>query len=332
MNATVKQQILDTVRAYERIVIVRHVRPDGDAVGASRGLRDLLRNAFPDKKIDVVNDDMADYLAFTGPDDEPWTKEDYAGALAVCVDTGNVARLANKTALKADKVIRIDHHPDVENYADLSWVEDFRSSCCEMITDLALSFPDVLPLTKTAAEYLYMGIVTDSGRFRFKEVTGETLRMASVLLDMGLDTERLYANLYLDDVSKLRVNSYVYSRMKITEHGVASILMSKSAQEKYGLTNEAAGMTVNLLDSIRGSLIWIAFIEVDDTEHPGKTIFRVRLRSRFAAVNGLAEQYGGGGHECASGATCHSRREMTRLIADADRLLAEYKQTHDGWL
>lgn len=333
MNELVKQQILDAIAVSDRIVICRHVRPDGDAVGASYGLKTLIRHAFPNKEVRVINDDRADYLAFMGPEDESWPKEAYTDALAICLDTANTARLANKKALKAATVIKIDHHPDVEAYGDVSWVEDFRSSCCEMIADLALSFPDVLPMQIQAASDLYLGIVTDTGCFRYSNVSAETHRIAAGLLEKGrIDTEWMYANLYLDDVAGLKVNSYVYGHMKITDHGVASVLMSKAVQEKFDLTNEAAGMAVNLLGGIRSSLIWIAFIEVDDTEHPGKTIFRVRLRSRFVAINGLAEKYGGGGHENASGATCRSRREMARLLADADALLDEYKRTHDGWL
>ena len=80
------------------------------------------------------------------------------------------------------------------------------------------------------------------------------------------------------------------------------------------------------MDSIKGSLIWIAFIDNGD-----KTI-RVRLRSRFVTINTLAEAYHGGGHAMASGATCYSRKEMNALIADADKLLGEFKASNEGWL
>ena len=79
------------------------------------------------------------------------------------------------------------------------------------------------------------------------------------------------------------------------------------------------------MDSIRGSLIWIAFIE-------GESEIRVRLRSRFVTVSEIAERYNGGGHACAAGATVYSRAEMKKLIAEADKVLGEYKATHEGWL
>ena len=80
------------------------------------------------------------------------------------------------------------------------------------------------------------------------------------------------------------------------------------------------------MDSIKGSLIWIAFIEAEDGT------IRVRLRSRFVTISEVAERYGGGGHACASGATVHSRKEMKALLADADARLADYKESNEGWL
>jgi phosphoesterase RecJ-like protein len=96
-------------------------------------------------------------------------------------------------------------------------------------------------------------------------------------------------------------------------------------QKKFSLTNEQASTAVSHLDSIKGSLIWLAFIDGNDG-------IRVRLRSRFLPVNPLAEKYGGGGHACACGATVHSKKEMKALISDADALLSDYKKNNEGWL
>ena len=84
---------------------------------------------------------------------------------------------------------------------------------------------------------------------------------------------------------------------------------------------------VSYLDSIKNSLIWLAFIDSDNSDE-----IRVRLRSRFVTINKLAEKYNGGGHACASGATVRDEAHMMELIAEADKLLCEYKQTNEGWL
>jgi phosphoesterase RecJ-like protein len=223
-------------------------------------------------------------------------------------------------------MIKLDHHINVNPYGDLLWVEEEASSCCEMIVSFYDTFKDSLTLTPEAALYLYTGMVTDSGRFRFRSVSGETLRLAGILLSCGIDTDTLYAHLYLNDFDVLKFRAEVYRKMKITENGVAYIHVTEKMQEKFNLSREDASAVVSALDSIKGSLIWIAFIDNGD-----KTT-RVRLRSRFVTINSLAERYHGGGHAMASGATVYSRKEMNALIAEADTLLADYKANHGGWL
>ena len=95
--------------------------------------------------------------------------------------------------------------------------------------------------------------------------------------------------------------------------------------KEYGITLEQASACVSYMDSIKNSLIWIAFIDADEN-------IRVRLRSRFVTVNQIAEKYEGGGHASASGATVHSIEQMNELLAEADRVLGEYKQANEGWL
>lgn len=171
-------------------------------------------------------------------------------------------------------------------------------------------------------------MVTDSGRFKYEGVSGETLRLAGILLDQGINTEWLFANLYLDEFDQLKFKSHVYEKMQITENGVAYIYIDKAMQEEFNLSQEDASASISYLDSIKGCLSWLAFIESGDE----KGTIRVRLRSRFAAINTVAENYRGGGHACASGATVYSMDEVNSLIADTDALIKNYKETHEGWL
>jgi phosphoesterase RecJ-like protein len=147
-----------------------------------------------------------------------------------------------------------------------------------------------------------------------------------MLLDMGIDSDRIYANLYMKDFDTLKFQAYVYQRIKRTESGVAYLYVNRAMQKKFGMGMEDASASVSYMDSIRDSLIWLAFIECEDGS------IRVRLRSRFVTVSELAEQYGGGGHACAAGATVHNKKEMKALLSEADRLLRDYKANHEGWL
>ena len=326
MNEEIKSRILGKIKEYDRIVISRHIRPDGDAVGSSLGLREILRLTYPEKDIRVINEDFSDYMAFLGREDAPADDGFYSDALGIVVDTATEERISNGKIKLCREIIKIDHHVDIKPYGDISWVEDKRAAACEMIADFYLSFKDELKISKEATLYIYTGIVTDSGRFKYESSNGDTLRCAAAMLDKGVDTESLFSNLYLDDFSFLKYKAYILNKLKITENGVAYLYVDKAMQEKFGLSREDASNSVSFMDSIKGSIIWIAFIDNGD-----ETI-RVRLRSRFVTVNRLAEKYHGGGHERASGATVYSKKEMKALIKEADALIKEYKASNGGWM
>lgn len=328
MNCAVKEQILQKIKEYDRIMLFRHVRNDGDCVGATKGLKRILQLTWPQKEVYLIDDEFSEYLEFLGPDDTPVSDELYADALGIVIDTATAARISNKKYTLCKELVKIDHHIPIENYGDIIWVEEERSSACEMIADFYATFRDQLKIDSDAATYIYTGMVTDSGRFKYEGVTGETMRNAGILLDVGVDTQTLYAHLYLDEYEYLKFKARIYQCMQITENGVAYVYIDKAIQEEFGLSLEQASACVKHLDSIRNCICWIAFIENGDAENS----IRVRLRSRFVHINPIAEKYHGGGHACASGATVYSQEEAEHLIQDADMLVKEYKQTHTDWL
>lgn len=326
MNTQALTPILDKIKAYDHIILFRHRRPDGDCLGASKGLQHILRLSFPGKVIDLPESDTSDYLAFLGSDDPALPDEAYRNALGIVVDTGDAERISNPRYALCRELIKIDHHPDRDAYAGLSWVEEHSASCCEMIAAFYTHFQHELRMDQQAAALLYTGIVTDSGRFRYPEVNGDTLRYAAALLDAGVDTQRLFAQLYLRDAASFRFQAYVYEHLQLTENGVAYLRIDAQTQQRFGLSFEDASAAIGYLDSIRGCLCWLAFIDApDDT-------IRVRLRSRFVAINTLAERHHGGGHTFASGATVYSKDEIQSLIAEADALVHNYKAERSDWL
>ncbi len=328
MNTQVKKNILEKIKKYDRILIFRHVRPDGDCVGATKGLKEILKLSFPEKQIYLIAQDIPQYLEFMGEDDTEIAEELYKDALGIVLDTASEARISNKNYKLCKELIKIDHHIDMEPYGDISWVEEDKSSACEMVVEFYDTFRNELKINSEAATHLYTGMVTDSGRFKFSGVNGDTMRHAGVLLDVGVDTDILFARLYLEAFEYLKFKAHIYEKMQITENGVAYIYIDQEMQKRFGLTLESASACVGCLDSIRGCICWIAFIENGDEENS----IRVRLRSRFVHINSVAEKYRGGGHACASGATVYGKDEVDALLKDADEKVKEYKETHEGWL
>ena len=301
MNYEIKKQILDKIKEYDRIMLFRHVRPDGDCMGATKGMKRILQLSFPQKQILLIDSELPQYLAFMGPDDEPVDEALYADALGIVLDTASEARISNKNYKLCKEVIKIDHHIPLEHYGNINWEEEHRSSACEMVVDFYETFKDELTIDSEAATHLYTGLVTDSGRYKYSGVNGDTLRCGAALLDVGVDTDTLFARLYLEAFEYLKFKAHVYNRMQITENGVAYLYVDCAMQEQFGLTKEMASATVGCLDAIRGCICWMVFIENGDED---KSI-RVRLRSRFCHINSLAEKYRGGGNQQTPGAPGH---------------------------
>ena len=325
MNDTVNL-ILDKIKEYDTIVIGRHFRPDGDAMGSTMGLRRIISLSFPEKKVYLSNEDYSGYLSFLGEEGEKPDEETISSSLAIIIDTATRDRVSDKRLLKAKEVIKIDHHIETDSYGDISWVEEDRSSASEMIAYFYSLFSSVLRIDSAAATFIYTGMNTDSGRFRFASTSGDTLRLAALMLDQGVDIEKLQANLDLKSYDFYRYQADVFSKIRMTEHGVAWLMVDRAMQKKWNLTREDASESIGFMSAIKGAICWIAFIENEDGS------IRVRLRSRFMTINQVAEKYRGGGHDRASGATCYTMEEVLSLVKDADEATRQFKEKGEYWI
>ena len=121
MNEDIKLKILNKIKEYNRIIICRHIRPDGDAAGSTLGLRRILRLTYPQKEIYVINDDYSRDMAFLGEEDAQREDSFYTGALIIVIDTGSEDRVSNSRLGLAKEMIVIDHHIEREPYGAISW-------------------------------------------------------------------------------------------------------------------------------------------------------------------------------------------------------------------
>ena len=319
MELSQKQALLEKIKAFDRIVIMRHQRPDGDAVGSTLGLRAILRASFPEKDVRVINSDRSARVAFLGEEDGEVDPSFYESALGIVVDTANRERIANPCYQICRELVKLDHHPNVDPYGDLVVVDDRCAAASELVTDFAMSFAEELTITPEAATCLYAGIVDDSGRFRFESVSPNTLRLAAALLAVGVDTEYMFEQLYLGSFEALKFRAWVLENIQKSANGVLYLTVTLDTIKRFGITQEEASFSVVEMSGIKGSPVWLVCIENNDGTA------RVRLRSRHIVINDLAERYGGGGHKYASGASLPSTKELHHLVAEADALVAAYK-------
>lgn len=318
----IKQQILNKIEEYQTIIIIRHVRPDGDCVGSALGLREILRASYPEKRILSVARPRSAFFDFLDPDDADVGVETYREALVIVVDTANRDRIDNDNYVHAPFLIKIDHHIPVEDYGHINYVREDMPATALIIADFYKTFKDKLKITTAAARALFTGVVTDTGRFKYPRVGAAILNLTAMLLECGFDMTEIYSYLYVKDKDDYKLQGYILRKFKTTPHGVAYFIITRRLLKKFALAPDAASALINVLDSIKGHIVWIFFIENKEG------VFRVRLRSRHVPINELAARYEGGGHAQAAGATVYNRRQIKKLVAEADELVRAYKEEH----
>ncbi|MFA7588837.1 MAG: bifunctional oligoribonuclease/PAP phosphatase NrnA [Acholeplasmataceae bacterium] len=308
-------KILNKIKEYETIIIHGHKRPDGDCYGAQFGLKDIIKNSFPQKRVYVVGE-VSDFVSFLGNID---TIDDsvYNGALSIVVDTAVVNRISDKRYALGKEIIKIDHHIPVDDYGNIRWVDTNFPSCAQMIAYFYSQFKDELKLSLTGATALYTGIVTDTGRFRFRGVSPLTHQIAALLLSKGVDIEYIDLKLSQESLKTIALKGYIYSNF-VQREGFVYVKLTRDVIDKYEVSDEEAAATVNLLSGIEGFPVWALFIE-----YPNE--IRIRLRSSGPNIDKLANQYEGGGHAKASGARLSSWDELPNFIKDAEELVKNYE-------
>ncbi len=308
------QRILDKIKEYNTIIIHGHKRPDGDCYGAQFGLKNIIASSFPDKKVYVVGE-TSDFVSFVGnmdiiPD------ETYQGALSIVVDTAVQDRISDPRYTLGDYIIKIDHHIPVDHYGHMRWVDTNFPSCAQMIAYFYTKFQNELSLTEEGAIALYTGIVTDTGRFRFRGVSQLTHQMAGLMIKKGVDVEYIDRQLSIESMEMIALKGYVYSNF-VANDGVVYIKMTRDVIEKYGVTDEQAASMVGLIGGIEGYPVWALLME-----YP--TEIRIRLRSNGPTINELANKYQGGGHAKAAGCKLNSWDQLPEFIIDAENVVKAY--------
>ncbi len=306
------EQVMQAIREYDSVIIHRHSRPDGDALGSQLGLKNLIKENFPEKQVWVVGDDPRFFGFMEDSVMDEISDSTYEGALAIILDCGSSHLISDDRYKLAAKTVRIDHHIFCEKIADIEVVDTSFESCCGMIAELA--WESGLRLNPLAAKSLYTGMVTDSGRFRYDGTTARTFRLASFLMEQKFDTNALFRGLYADDLSSKQLKAKFLLKIQVTEQGVAYIYTT--AEEFAALNADvftvSRGMT-NTMADIRGVDIWVNFTETD------KGVL-CEIRSSRYNINPIAVKYGGGGHAKASGATVADRETAMAMLSDLNAI------------
>lgn len=308
------RQIYKIIKKYDTIVIARHVGVDPDAMASQIALRDAIKLTFPNKKVAAVGTGTSRF-SYIGRLDK---LEEYNDALLIVVDTPDKKRIDFVNVEDFSYVIKIDHHPFIESYADIEYIEENASSASEIIMELILNTR--LQCDKDIAEVLYYGLVSDSNRFLFSSSTFKTFGLvANYLEKYNFDITKIYQNMYLRPLNEVRLEGYIAQNMIITDNGVSYIDITDDIQNKFKVDSAAAGNMVNNFNFIQEILVWVTI-----TEDVKNGQIRISIRSRGPEINKVAEKHNGGGHKFASGVRVETFEEAHAIINELDQVCLEY--------
>ena len=312
----VYKKIYKEIKKHKKIVLARHIGPDPDALGSTLGLKEIILNTFPKKEVYAVGTPAAKHKYIGDLD----TFEDsmYEDSLLIVLDTPDIKRVDGLDPTKFKHKIKIDHHPIVDKYCDIEFVDDTASSACELVIELV--YNTSLKLNKEGAEKLYIGLVSDTNRFLYSYTTDKTFNLVSKLIkDTNIDITKLYNNMYLMPISEKKLQSYAILNMTITNNKLGYLILNQEKLDELG--TDAATMTniVNYLNYIDEMITWVIYAYDKNTEK-----VRASIRSRGPVINTVASRYNGGGHVFASGARLNTFDEVSVMIKELDKACEEY--------
>jgi phosphoesterase RecJ-like protein len=320
--------VADAIRANDRFLVVTHENPDGDALGSMLGTALALR---------ALRKDVVMYLSGSAPTPAEYRfldltdvrrelPDDLEERILLAVDCANERRIGetNTGVDRAKLVVNIDHHHDNSQFGNLNLIVADASSTSEIIRDV-LADLDVA-LTPEIAAALYVGLVTDTGRFQYSNTTPKALRLAAELVEAGADVHGIFQHVYETvQFAKLKLLARALERAQLFEGG--RLVVSYLLKDDFGAVGAVEPYSEGIIDALRaveGSEMVALIREPPRNEGPAR---RVSLRSSHdeVDVSAIARKEGGGGHRQAAGFS--SERSIGDII---EFLRREFALVTDG--
>jgi bifunctional oligoribonuclease and PAP phosphatase NrnA len=310
-------QVAEEIRSVDRFVLCTHEHPDGDALGSLAGMQIALT---------AMGKDAVSFMAadeFPLPREYRWLKlerlvteppRDIGERTVVFLDCGNIDRNPAE-ALKREEahIINIDHHHDNTHFGTIDWVDPSCSSTAEMVWLLLDALG--VPLDLRIAEALYVGLVTDTGRFMYENTGPRAHRMAAELLAAGIDAQEIYRRLF-EDVPQAKLELLARGLGRVERYDGGALTLTRLSAEDYESTGAEEAYSEGLVDHLRAVEGTAVAGLVRDLLAPGKAGTRkvsLRASDDRIDVSAIARAQGGGGHRRAAGFT--TELEWDDLVA-----------------
>lgn len=312
--------ILEEIKKAEKIVILTHETPDGDAIGSSLAFKLALESLG--KKPDVIIPEYAEVFEFLPGTQDIKKDSDIAKYdLAISLDSATFKRIkGNEYFENASKTIVIDHHGSNNMYGDLNYVNPVSPACCEILVGMFDYYN--INITKEIGSCLIAGIITDTGGFQYAATTAETFEFSAELLRKGVNISEIYRKV-LKTVTKphFELRKRVMARMEMLEEGkVTFTYINKNDEKEVGAKQGDHEGLVELGRDIEGVEVSIFIRQLEDDDSK----YKVSLRStKYVNVSDVCLMFGGGGHPRAAGATVSGTVEEVKqkVLKEIKKLL-----------
>jgi len=332
MNDTEIDKIKSLLSEKKDIVIIPHKNPDGDAIGASTGLRFYLDNF--NHNIEIISpNQFPDFLKWMDAEnsikifseDENCTQKILNADLIFTLDFNNLVRISamkNYVENSSAKIIMIDHHENPSDYADFMYSVPEMSSTCEMIYHFIDKLGDMDKIDQNISKSLYAGIMTDTGSFKFPSTTHITHKVVSNLLKTGISHAEIHNQIYDNNkFERVQLLSFALSKITIIENlNTCYISLTQKDLDRFNYEKGDTEGIVNYGLSIKNIKFAVIFME-----NSKENVIRISLRSRGNFdVNEFSKNiFGGGGHKNAAGAI--SKKTLNQTIDYFKESLDNYK-------
>ena len=311
------KQIFKVIKKYDTIVIARHIGADPDALSSQFALKEIILKTFPNKKVYAVGNPASRFKFFGN--NEKIDNIDTTKGLLIVLDTPDIKRIDGVSLNNFEYVIKMDHHPIIDKYANIELIDEDSCSTSQLI--LEFIFNNKIEINKEIGEKLYLGIVGDTDRFLHDYTSSKTFSLVTRLLEeTNIDLTSLYKVLYQRPISEIRFEGYIYQNLILTENGVAYIKITDRKLKEFGVDSAAAGNMINDLKFVNEIIVWLFL-----TEDIKSNLIRANIRSVGPYINDVATKFGGGGHKYASGVKLKTWDDSDKLINELDELVKNYK-------
>lgn len=292
------EKLLNLLKTAERIAILGHISEDADSVGSSLAMqRALLKMG---KRADIYfSAPLEKRLKFMNADGIYSNKAECGYDLCLCLDCGDAERMGERKAIfdAAEKTASIDHHITNTYFADVNYVVPNASAAGEILYDVICSLG--VEVDVKIAEYLFTAIASDTGSFKYLNVSPKTMRIAAELLETGIDNAYISRMLFdTEDAKAMKLKGMLMTEVEAYYGGLLSMIaVDKAHFRDYDVEEKDMGDIVNIARKVAGCEIAVSVRETDE-----KIKISFRSNGKYD-VGKLAQRLGGGGHETASGAS-----------------------------